>query len=69
MKNRLFIEGWATTILGIGVLCCSVYMHVSPNYTTMEAGALDAIGLLLLRAKNSLIDLRPKNENTPISKK
>ncbi len=70
MKNRLFTEGWLTSIIGLIMECCAVYMYLHPQkFTTMEAGEMSALGLIFLRSKNSLVDLRPKKSDTPSVKK
>lgn len=58
--KRLFKSGLVTTILGIGILCVGVWLYVSKDHNEIEAGAVSALGLLLLRSKDSLIGLKPK---------
>lgn len=60
--KRLFKDGIVTTILGIATLGTGVYLYVSLNHSETEAGAVAALGLLLLRSKDSLIGLN-KNSN------
>ena len=58
--ERLFKSGIITTILGILILCVGVWLYISKEHTETEAGAVGALGLLLLRSKDSLIGLTPK---------
>lgn len=60
--ERLFKEGLITTIIGIIILAGAVYMYLSKDFTSMEAGELAVLGMVFLRAKNSLITLLPKKE-------
>jgi hypothetical protein len=61
MKDRVFISGLMTTILGIGCMCGAIYMYMSTSFTSMEAAELGALGLVFLRSKDSLIGLGPKS--------
>ena len=58
--KRLFTEGIVTTMLGLTILCIAIALYVSKEHTETEAGAVGAIGLILLRSKDSLIGLGPK---------
>jgi len=60
--NRLFIEGLATTIIGVIILGISIYMWVSQKATQIEVGAMITVGLVFLRAKSSLIGLGSKKK-------
>ena len=57
MKNRLFNDGKITTIAGLLIVGCAVFMYVNVNYTQMEAAELGALGLIFLRSKDSLIGI------------
>ena len=57
--ERLFKEGLITTIIGIIILAGAVYMYLSKDFTS---GELAVLGMVFLRAKNSLITLLPKKE-------
>ena len=58
--DRLFKSGLVTTILGIGVLGVGIFLYVSKEHNEIEAGAVCAIGLILLRSKDSLIGIDKK---------
>ena len=55
--ERLFKSGIVTTILGVLILCVAVFLYVSKEHTQIEAGAVSAIALILLRSKDSLIGI------------
>lgn len=57
MKERLLNKGLVTTILGLGVLIfCGVLMYQGKQ-TANDLSGWFAFGLMLLRAKDSLIGL------------
>ncbi len=56
--DRLFNSGRITTILGIVIICVAVWLYVSDDHTQIEAGAVSALGLIFLRSKDSLINLK-----------
>jgi hypothetical protein len=58
--ERLFKTGIVTTMMGLTVLSVAVVLYVSKGHTETEAGAVAALGLLLLRSKDSLIGLSKK---------
>ena len=58
--ERLFKSGIVTTLLGVTILVVGVVLYISKEHTETEAGAVGALGLLLLRSKDSLIGLGPK---------
>ena len=58
--ERLFKTGLISTILGVLILCVGVWLYVSDTHTQVEAGAVSAIALILLRSKDSLIGLGSK---------
>ncbi|MCK4884173.1 MAG: hypothetical protein KAS30_04850 [Candidatus Diapherotrites archaeon] len=58
--ERLFKSGIVTTLLGVTILCVGIILYISKEHTETEAGAVGALGLLLLRSKDSLIGLGPK---------
>jgi hypothetical protein len=58
MIERLFKTGIVTTIVGLILMAGAVYMYMSKDFTSMEAGELAALGLLFLRTKDSLIGLK-----------
>jgi len=74
--NRLFKEGWVTTILGVVAIICGiyVYMHVTKEPSDVEiasdlatqkniaAGALVGLGTLLLRIKDTALGKKNKSE-------
>ena len=55
--ERLFKSGIVTTLLGLTILCVAVVLYISKSHSETEAGAVGALGLLLLRSKDSLIGL------------
>jgi hypothetical protein len=61
MKDRLLKKGMVTTILGVVCMGGAIYMHVSKEFTSIEAGELAAIGLIFLRSKDSLINIGAKS--------
>jgi hypothetical protein len=58
--KRLFKDGIVTTLMGLTILSIAVTLYVSKGHTETEAGAVAALGLLLLRSKDSLIGLNRK---------
>ncbi len=58
--KRLFKDGIVTTLMGLTILSIAVCLYISKNHTETEAGAVAALGLLLLRSKDSLIGLNRK---------
>jgi len=58
--KRLFKDGIVTTMLGLTILCIAIALYISKEHTETEAGAVGTIGLILLRSKDSLIGLGPK---------
>ena len=58
--KRLFTEGIVTTMIGLTILCVAVVLYISKGHTETEAGAVGALGLILLRSKDSLIGLTKK---------
>lgn len=61
--NRLFKDGIVTTIMGFLMMAGTVYMYMSPKFTSMEAGELGVLALMFLRSKDSLINVnRGTNE-------
>jgi len=60
--ERLFKDGLITTIIGILILGGAVYMYLSKDFTSMEAGELAVLGMVFLRAKNSLVMLGSKKK-------
>lgn len=58
--ERLFKTGIVTTMMGLTVLSVAVVLYVSKGHTEAEAGAVAALGVMLLRSKDSLIGLNKK---------
>jgi TRAP-type mannitol/chloroaromatic compound transport system permease large subunit len=58
--KRLFKDGIVTTMMGLTILTVAVSLYISKGHTETEAGAVAALGLLLLRSKDSLIGLNKK---------
>ena len=58
--KRLFKDGIVTTMMGLTILTVAVSLYISKHHTETEAGAVAALGLLLLRSKDSLIGLNKK---------
>jgi len=58
--KRLFKDGIVTTMMGLTILTIAVSLYISKHHTETEAGAVAALGLLLLRSKDSLIGLSKK---------
>jgi len=58
--KRLFKDGIVTTLMGLTILSIAVCLYISKNHTETEAGAVAALGLLLLRSRDSLIGLNRK---------
>ena len=57
--KRLFKDGIVTT-MGLTILSIAVCLYISKSHTETEAGAVAALGLLLLRSNDSLIGLTKK---------
>ena len=55
--KRLFKDGIILTVIGLFAIVGAIYMYMSKDYTSLEAGQLSAMGLIFLRAKDSLIPL------------
>jgi hypothetical protein len=62
--ERLFKDGLITTIIGLLIIAGAVYMYLSKSFTSMEAGELAVLGMVFLRAKNSLVMLNPKKKDS-----
>ena len=60
--KRLFKDGIVTTMLGLTILSIAITLYISKHHTETEAGAVAALGLLLLRSNDSLIGLTKKWE-------
>ena len=58
--KRLFKDGIVTTMMGLTILSIAITLYISKHHTETEAGAVAALGLLLLRSKDSLIGLTKK---------
>ena len=58
--KRLFKDGIVTTLMGLTILSIAVSLYISKSHTETEAGAVAALGLLLLRSNDSLIGLTKK---------
>ena len=58
--KRLFKDGIVTTMLGLTILSIAITLYISKHHTETEAGAVAALGLLLLRSNDSLIGLKKK---------
>ncbi len=58
--ERLFKTGIVTTLMGLIILVTAVTLYISKGHTETEAGAVAALGLLLLRSNDSLIGLKKK---------
>jgi hypothetical protein len=58
--KRLFKDGIVTTLMGLTILSIAITLYISKHHTETEAGAVAALGVLLLRAKDSLIGLTKK---------
>ena len=56
--KRLFKDGIVTNLMGLTILSIAVTLYISKGHTETEAVA--ALGLLLLRSKDSLIGLSKK---------
>lgn len=55
--NRLFKDGVITTVMGVLMISGAVYMYLSKDFTSMEAGELGVMALMFLRSKDSLINI------------
>lgn len=58
--KRLFKTGIVTTLMGLTILSIAICLYISKEHTETEAGAVAALGLLLLRSNDSLIGLTKK---------
>tara|TARA_R110000787_G_scaffold49211_2_gene118216 strand:+ start:563 stop:742 length:180 start_codon:yes stop_codon:yes gene_type:complete len=58
--ERLFKSGIVTTMMGLTILSIAVILYISKGHSETEAGAVGALGLILLRSKDSLIGLTKK---------
>ncbi len=58
--ERLFKTGIVTTLMGLTILSIAVSLYISKGHTETEAGAVGALGILLLRSNDSLIGLKKK---------
>ena len=58
--RRLFKDGIVTTLMGLTILTIAVTLYISEFHNETEAGAVAAIGLILLRSRDSLIGLNRK---------
>lgn len=61
MKNRLIKEGLVTTILGIIIIIFSGAMIWTGKATPTDMSGWIATGLLFLRSKDSLIDIKKED--------
>ena len=60
--NRLTKNGLVTTVLGVAVIVfCGVMMYTE-KASEMELAGFFGLGLMLLRSKDSLIGLGPKEK-------
>ena len=48
--ERLFKTGIVTTLMGLTILSIAVSLYISKGHTETEAGAVAALGVLLLRS-------------------
>lgn len=60
--ERLFKNGFVTTVLGIVILGFAGYMWYSGKATNVEATMWAGYGFIFLRSKDSLIGISKKNE-------
>jgi hypothetical protein len=60
--ERLFKSGIITTLIGLIILFVALYLYVSLKHSETEAGAVAALGILLLRSKDSLIGIGKSNK-------
>ena len=60
--KRLFKDGIVTTLMWLTILSIAICLYISKHHNETEAGAVAALGLLLLRSKDSLIGLKRKWE-------
>ena len=58
--KRLFKTGIVTTLMGLTVISIAICLYISKHHNETEAGAVAAIGLILLRSRDSLIGLNRK---------
>jgi len=58
--KRLFKTGIVTTLMGLTIICIAIALYISKEHSETEAGAVGALGILLLRSNDSLIGLSRK---------
>ena len=58
--ERLFKTGIVTTLMGLTILSIAITLYISKGHTETEAGAVAALGLLLLRSNDSQIGFKKK---------
>jgi len=58
--KRLFKTGIVTTLMGLTILSIAITLYISKHHNETEAGAVAALGLLLLRSNDSLIGFKKK---------
>jgi hypothetical protein len=58
--ERLFKTGIVTTLMGLTVISIAICLYISKHHNETEAGAVAALGLLLLRSNDSLIGFKKK---------
>ena len=58
--ERLFKTGIVTTLMGLTILSVAITLYISKHHNETEAGAVAALGLLLLRSNDSLIGFKKK---------
>ena len=58
--KRLFKTGIVTTLMGLTVISIAITLYISKHHNETEAGAVAALGLILLRSNDSLIGLTKK---------
>ena len=58
--KRLFKTGIVTTLMGLTVISIAITLYISKHHNETEAGAVAALGLLLLRSNDSLIGFKKK---------
>lgn len=61
--DRLLKSGLITTLLGVLILTASFYMWMNEKATQTEAFSMAGLGLLFLRSKDSLIGVKPKEDD------
>jgi len=58
--ERLFKTGIVTTLMGLTIISIAICLYISKHHNETEAGAVGALGILLLRSNDSLIGLKKK---------